>query len=215
MLNLLFAPASRHLGPSMRMLILGYLYTIFVVFAVEPETPDLLKESIGDDHFNVTLIPGSYNDEEQRPVGNDFYIRYREFGEDEWQTKRPDADQISVSVTGLNPGTRYEVQVVSVQTDQDGNVHENYSRTHHITTTGESPMRAKLWWIIIFLIIILLLLLLLCLICLCTRRRGQKYLVAEQERLQGREPILPKDRTFEDYAKRLVVVYWTLVYFQF
>ena len=165
MLNLLFPPASRHLGLPMRMLILGYLYTILIVFAVEPEQPDLLKESIGDDHFNVTLIPGSYHDDEQKPVGNDFYIRYREFGEDEWQTKHPEADELTTSVTGLSPGTRYEVQVVSVQTGPDGQPRENYSRVHHITTTGESPMRAKLWWIIIFLIIILLLVLLLCLIC--------------------------------------------------
>uniref|UniRef100_A0AC34QKD9 Neuroglian n=1 Tax=Panagrolaimus sp. JU765 TaxID=591449 RepID=A0AC34QKD9_9BILA len=171
-------------------------------YTLDPETPDLLKESIGDDHFNVTLIPGAYDDDSKRPVGSDFYIRYREFGEDEWQTKHPDNDELTTSVTGLNSGTRYEVQVVSVQTDPEGNVHENYSRTHHITTTGESPMRARLWWIILFLAIILLLLILLCIICLCTRRRGQKYLVAEKEREQGREPILPKEKTFEAYTKR-------------
>lgn len=175
------------------------------IFAVEPESPDLLKESIGNDHFNVTLIPGAYDDEDQRPVGNDFYIRYRQAGEDKWSEKRPEPDQLTTSVTGLQPGTKYEVQVVSVQTDNDGNIHETNSRTHHITTTGQQPMRNYLWALLL-LLLILLLLLCICLICFCTRKRGQKYLVAEKERQQGREPILPKDRGFEDYAKRYAYI---------
>uniref|UniRef100_A0A7E4W950 Neuroglian n=1 Tax=Panagrellus redivivus TaxID=6233 RepID=A0A7E4W950_PANRE len=171
-------------------------------YTLEPESPDLLRESIGEDHFNVTIIPGSYNDDDKRPVGNTFYIRYREVGEDEWQTKHLDESELTTTIGGLNPGTKHEVQVVSVQKGQDGKVTESTSRTHHITTTGESPMQSRLWWILLIILIILLLLIILCIICLCTRRRGQKYNVAERERQQGREPILPKDRTFEDYAKR-------------
>jgi neuronal cell adhesion protein len=170
-------------------------------YTLEPESPDLLKESIGDDHFNVTLIPGAYDDEIKRPVGNDFYIRYRQAGEDKWNEKRPEPDQLTTSVTGLQPGTKYEVQVVSVQTDDNGNAHETNSRTHHITTTGQTPMKSY-FVALLLLALILLLLLCFCIICFCTRKRGQKYLVAEKERQQGREPILPKDRGFEDYAKR-------------
>uniref|UniRef100_A0A914YY31 Fibronectin type-III domain-containing protein n=1 Tax=Panagrolaimus superbus TaxID=310955 RepID=A0A914YY31_9BILA len=184
------------------MLKLYIIYSvIFSIIAVEPESPDLLKESIGDDHFNVTLIPGAYDDEIKRPVGNDFYIRYRQAGEDTWNEKRPESDQLTTSVTGLQPGTKYEVQVVSVQTDDNGNVHETTSRTHHITTTGQTPMK-NYFLALLLLALILLLLLCFCIICFCTRKRGQKYLVAEKERQQGREPILPKDRGFEDYAKR-------------
>lgn len=193
--------------PKNTSIILKFLFILtvtFVVIAVEPESPDLLKESIADDHFNVTLIPGAYDDEIKRPVGNDFYIRYREAGDDKWNEQHPEPDQLTTSVGGLQPGTRYEVQVVSVQTDEDGKVHETTSRTHHITTTGTAPMKGYLWAFIL-LALILLLLICICIICFCTRKRGQKYLVAEKERQQGREPILPRDRAFEDYAKRLVI----------
>ena len=37
---------------------------------------------------------------------------------------------------GLDSGTKYDVQVVSVQTDNEGNVRESPSRIHRISTTG-------------------------------------------------------------------------------
>jgi hypothetical protein len=51
------------------------------------------------------------------------------------------------------------------------------------------------------LLIVLLLLLFICIACFLIYQRGRKYPVAEKERLHGREPMLPKDRQFEEFGK--------------
>ncbi|KAH7725433.1 fibronectin type III domain protein [Aphelenchoides avenae] len=168
---------------------------------LEPARPTLEEQGISDDHFNVSFVPGDFNPDEQRPVGNAYFVKYREEGDSEWQKKHATGDSLEVQVDGLTPGTKYEVAVVSVQTDADGTSRETESRTHHITTTGVSPKHARFFWILGVLLIILMLLVILCIICYITRQRGQKYPVSEKERLQGREPILPKDRGFDDYCK--------------
>lgn len=61
-----------------------------------------------------------------------------------------------------------------------------------------APRRAKIYWLLLILLIILVLLMLLCVIILFARHRGQKYPVAEKERLHGREA---KDRTFDEYGR--------------
>lgn len=52
---------------------------------VEPSRPSLTEEGIGEDHFNISFVPGEYDDEEQRPVGNKFYARVREEGDTDWK----------------------------------------------------------------------------------------------------------------------------------
>jgi hypothetical protein len=55
---------------------------------VEPSRPSLTEDVvIGDNHFNISFIPGDFDDEDQRPVGNRFYARVREEGETEWKVK--------------------------------------------------------------------------------------------------------------------------------
>jgi len=54
-------------------------------FAEDPLQPDLLKDAIGDDHFNISFVPGKFDPTKQLPVGNAFYVRYREPGEEEWK----------------------------------------------------------------------------------------------------------------------------------
>ncbi|KAI1726468.1 fibronectin type III domain-containing protein [Ditylenchus destructor] len=168
---------------------------------VDPSTPELVKDDIGDDYFNVSFIPGKFDPEKQAPVGNLFHIKYRESGDSDWMTKEPKDDSLEVKVDNLDPGTRYEVAAVAVQRDKVGRIRTTESRIHEITTTGVSPKRAKLYWILVILLIILLLLVLCCFIYLLARHRGQKYPVAEKERLHGREPILPKDRAFDEYGR--------------
>lgn len=51
---------------------------------VDPSTPELVKDDIGDDYFNVSFIPGKFDPEKQAPVGNLFHIKYRESGDSDW-----------------------------------------------------------------------------------------------------------------------------------
>uniref|UniRef100_A0A1I7RH52 Neuroglian n=1 Tax=Bursaphelenchus xylophilus TaxID=6326 RepID=A0A1I7RH52_BURXY len=170
-------------------------------FQLEPARPSLIEEGIADDHFNISFVPGEFDEDEQRPVGQKFYVKYREEGQTEWNEQKPVGTALTAKVDGLTPGTKYDVEVVSVQTDSKGIVRETESRIHRIVTTGISPYNARIYWIILILLILLILLFLCCLICYCCRKRGQKYPVSKKERLQGRELITPKDRGFPDYGK--------------
>jgi neuronal cell adhesion protein len=200
-----------HVGVSFNSLLAMFHFPLLIavlcialidpLIAVEPSRPVLQEQAISEDHFNVSFVPGDFNADEQRPVGNTFYVKYREDGDTEWQVKPASGDSLELNVDGLTPGTKYEVAAVSVQEDAEGNQRETESRVHYISTAGVSPRSARLYWIIVILLIILLLLVILCVICLLTRHRGQKYPVSEKERLQSREPILPKDRAFDDYCK--------------
>ncbi|CAK5030514.1 unnamed protein product [Meloidogyne enterolobii] len=172
---------------------------------IEPSKPSLYKEGIGDDHFNISFVPGHYDSRVGAPVGNSFYVKYRETDSgDEWLTKEPPPDGLTLQVTvdRLTPGTKYDVMTVSLQRDEAGNiVGQTESRIHHITTTGVSPRRATLYWLLIILLILLLLLLFICIACCLLHQRGRKYFVEEKERLHGREPMLPKDKQFEEFGK--------------
>lgn len=64
-----------------------------------------------------------------------------------------------------------------------------------------APKRVKIYWLLLILLIMLILFMLLCVIILLARHRSQKYPVAEKERLHGRESVLIKDKTFNDYGK--------------
>lgn len=58
--------------------------------AAEPSRPSLVKEGIGDDHFNLTFVPGRFEIGRDAPVGNAFAVRYREADTDDaWLEKRP------------------------------------------------------------------------------------------------------------------------------
>ncbi|KAI6181170.1 Neuroglian [Aphelenchoides besseyi] len=168
---------------------------------LEPSRPSLNEDGIGDDHFNISFVPGEYDAEEQRPVGSRFYAKVREEGETDWKIYNPNEDSLSLKVDGLAPGTRYEVETVSVQTDSRGGLHETESRIHRITTKGMSQDARFYMYIFLLLLLILLLITLCILCCWCCRKRGQKYPVSKKERMQGRELILPKDRGFADYGR--------------
>ena len=120
-------------------LLLHFIFT-FGEITVEPTKPSLYKEGIGDDHFNISFVPGHYDARVEAPVGNSFYVKYRETDQgDEWHTKEPppDISTLQVTVDRLTPGTKYDVMTVSLQRDEAGNiVGQTESRIHHITTTG-------------------------------------------------------------------------------
>lgn len=54
------------------------------IFAVEPSRPDLTKEAIGDTYFDIFFVPGRFDAEVRAPVGNQFYVKYREAEQTEW-----------------------------------------------------------------------------------------------------------------------------------
>lgn len=183
---------------------------------VEPSRPRLVEDGIGDNHFNISFVPGEFDEDEQRPVGNKFYAKVREEGETDWKRYEPEDKSLRLKVDDLTPGTRYEIIAVSEQTDASGNVRETESRVHRITTTGICKslfkelfeellflaQNARLYILLLILILALLLLFILCIVCLlCCRNKGQKYPVSKKERLQGRDNILAKDRGFADYGR--------------
>lgn len=75
------------------LLLLPLSFHIVILFPAEPSRPSLIKEGIGNDHFNITFVPGTYDDDREAPVGNTFYVRYRETdangGEESWISKEP------------------------------------------------------------------------------------------------------------------------------
>lgn len=66
-------------------LIFVILLLITSIFAVEPSRPDLLKEKIGEDFADIVFVPGKYDSTIKAPVGNEFYVKYREADETDWK----------------------------------------------------------------------------------------------------------------------------------
>lgn len=184
--------------------------------------PGLKSAGVGEDHVNITWIPGEFDEEEKAPIGDEHYIKYRVKGADAWERADPEEVLISfqlevkgggrrgmlkgnftVKLDGLWPGTTYEVVSVSVVTDEEGSpLEESASEPFYVTTAGEPASSATAAWLIALIIAIIILLILLILICLVVRNRGAKYPVSEKEREQGREPMLGKEeKGFGEYAR--------------
>ncbi|CAJ0572045.1 unnamed protein product, partial [Mesorhabditis spiculigera] len=168
---------------------------------VVPETPHVRAERIGNDHFNVSFVPGAFDEKDRRPVGNSYQIQIKEDGTEEWKTIEPDdRDSLLTTVDGLQPGTKYEVRSVAAYKDPATGVEsDGYSQSIFVTTRGNTPLSSRLWLLLLLLLIILILLIICCIICVAMRHRGQ-YPVSEKERQQGREPILPK-QSFGEYKE--------------
>jgi hypothetical protein len=84
-------------------------------------------------------MPGVYDEQQPKPIGNTYYIKYRPVGDDQWETEHPIADNFTVKLDQLTPGTKYEVVAVSVMHDEEGGQigdKETESSAHVISTTG-------------------------------------------------------------------------------
>ena len=87
----LFAGASKSKSIIQLPMLLFIVPLVLFVFgvgnslAVEPSRPSLTKEGIADDHFNVTFVPGTYDSNTEGPIGNSFYIKYKESDSDAWK----------------------------------------------------------------------------------------------------------------------------------
>lgn len=71
------------------LLIVSFVGVYTDTVAVDPVRPSLIHGGIGEDHFNVSFVPGTYDELTERPIGNEFYIKYRETNIDSaWKVVR-------------------------------------------------------------------------------------------------------------------------------
>lgn len=168
-----------------------------------PARPGLKTAGVGEDHVNVTWVPGTFDEDDPKPIGDDHYIKYRVKGADAWEREDPEEGNFTLRIANLDPGTTYEMVSVSVTEDEEGKpLEESTSEPFYITTAGQTPTSATAAWLILLILAIIILLIILCLICLVVRNRGAKYPVSRKEREQGREPMLGKEeKGFGEYAR--------------
>ena len=53
---------------------------LLIVLAA-PMPPGLAHAGIGEDHVNITWIPGTFDEDKESPVGTEHYVKYRLKGE--------------------------------------------------------------------------------------------------------------------------------------
>uniref|UniRef100_A0A1I7XA91 Secreted protein n=1 Tax=Heterorhabditis bacteriophora TaxID=37862 RepID=A0A1I7XA91_HETBA len=66
-----------------------FLIIVLCIYSiqVDPSPPSFAEKEIGDDYINITFHPSKFDEEvrERRPVGNTFYVQYREADTAEWK----------------------------------------------------------------------------------------------------------------------------------
>jgi hypothetical protein len=92
------------------------------VLGTEPVAPGLEESGVGTDYVKITWIPGTFEDEDDQPVGTEHYVKYRVKGAKDWQTAEPKDGNLTLQVGNLDPGTTYEIQTVSVAKYSNGSV---------------------------------------------------------------------------------------------
>lgn len=56
---------------------------------MEPVQPLLEETGVGNDHVNITITPGQYEESDERPVGNAMYVKYKKSDSDDWEMAQP------------------------------------------------------------------------------------------------------------------------------
>ncbi|XP_064632101.1 neuroglian-like isoform X2 [Lineus longissimus] len=160
-----------------------------------PIPPDFTFTNIGETVVNVTWVPVSVDGQRET-----FVLHYRKTGQVEWTKQPPVTDTMWSNITGLEPGTRYEVRIMTT----NGRNQEAITDLKEVTTAGYAAVVgnvAKAGWFIGMMVAIALLLLILIVVCILKRNRGGKYPVQEKEKLRGREFEPTDEAKFGEYMR--------------
>uniref|UniRef100_A0A8D3B140 Neural cell adhesion molecule L1 n=1 Tax=Scophthalmus maximus TaxID=52904 RepID=A0A8D3B140_SCOMX len=153
--------------------------------------PSNISIVTGNTSLNLTWVPG------ERDRNHGFHIRYRRKTGVEWEeSEEVNSTQGLYSLTGLQPGTQYQLEVM----------HGNFTQWKDVTwTNGPVPSEmpggfATQGWLIGLISAIVLILLILFILCLIKRSRGGKYAVKDKEDKEVDSEARPmKDETFGEY----------------
>ncbi|XP_047187027.1 neural cell adhesion molecule L1.1-like isoform X2 [Scophthalmus maximus] len=155
--------------------------------------PSNISIVTGNTSLNLTWVPG------ERDRNHGFHIRYRRKSAGvEWEeSEEVNSTQGLYSLTGLQPGTQYQLEVM----------HGNFTQWKDVTwTNGPVPSEmpggfATQGWLIGLISAIVLILLILFILCLIKRSRGGKYAVKDKEDKEVDSEARPmKDETFGEYS---------------
>lgn len=137
--------------------------------------PSIVSVFPGEHEANITFsvkenVKGSR-------TGSVYYLEYRKTGKDSWDRESLGAtDHFWLSLDELEPGTSYDVRVVSVpkenSKDFKASTHQRFD-TMGIGAKKSSVLSAG--WFIGMMVVIAILLLILIIVCIVKRNRGKEY----------------------------------------
>ncbi|KAK0428614.1 hypothetical protein QR680_010905 [Steinernema hermaphroditum] len=170
---------------------------------LNPEAPSLLENGVEENLINVTFLPGKYRKESNRPIGHSHYFMIRPASwviRSEWRIIDGNSDNFEQSLTGLEPGTQYEIVAVSMQKTYNGSVLETHSDVCKTSTPGKMVIvgtfslpylstagtnRNQVLWIMVIFAATLFVFTTLGFACVWARRKGAIYAVSSKERRYG------------------------------
>ncbi len=68
---------------------------------VDPGVPSFDETAIGDNYFNISYKPASFDQQERQPVGTTFAVEYKEQGADDWK-EVPQHGKFIISLQNLS-----------------------------------------------------------------------------------------------------------------
>ncbi|KAM9342378.1 neural cell adhesion molecule L1.1-like [Pholidichthys leucotaenia] len=157
--------------------------------------PSNITIAIGTTTLNLSWVPG------ERDRNHGFNIRYRRISAGssrEWaESEVVNSTQGFHLLTGLQPGSEYQLEIVHANTTHWKNVTRTIGPVPSEMPSGFSTQG----WLIGLISAIVLLVLILLILCLIKRRKGGKYAVKDKEDKEVDSEARPmKDETFGEYS---------------